>query len=344
MIPKKTLEYLHSIKPKDEPLMVHKDLVETMFGYRNVTVQDIKFFQGKKAGRLLAWAERIWQDFVAHSREGITIKNPRVVGGNIISNTNTPITHGMSPDQAVLKQLEGAKLLDEYRALKTEWVGLDIQRKIGKKINEARFKELAKQIANSPLLPLLKKGQFQSIIDDVNLEKMDSTNIVELYGDAMLGKHPKEARRIIDEVYISKDTETFQKLLKVVQYSDFVAKYALYDFETKKKGMASNVAMKLVSDMFVDYSLVQNKWVKYADDMSIFMFSKYLFRIQKAIARNLIENPIPMMSSMLAQRMTFDISSIDDSSLLRHNPLNRLFMLNPLDELIPHTLDYVPFL
>lgn len=344
MIPKKTLEYLHSIKPKDEPLMVHKDLIETMFGYKNVTVQDIKFFQGKKAGRLLAWAERIWQDFVAHSREGITIKNPRVVGGNIISNTNTLITHGMSPDQAVLKQLEGAKLLDEYRALKTEWVGLDIQRKIGKKINEARFKELAKQIANSPLLPLLKKGQYQSIIDDVNLEKMDSTNIVELYGDAMLGKLPKEARRIIDEAYISKDTETFQKLLKVVQYSDFVAKYALYDFETKKKGMDSNVAMKLVSDMFVDYSLVQNKWVKYADDMSIFMFSKYLFRIQKAIARNLVENPIPMMSSMLAQRITFDISSIDDSSLLRHNPLNRLFMLNPLDELIPHTVDYIPFL
>ena len=51
---------------------------------------------------------------------------------------------------------------------------------------------------------------------------MDSTNIVEMYGDAMLGKLPKEARRIIDEVYISKDTETFQKLLKVVQYSDFV--------------------------------------------------------------------------------------------------------------------------
>ena len=344
MIPKKTLEYLNSIKPKDEPLMVHKDLIETMFGYRNVTVQDIKFFQGKKAGRLLAWAERIWQDFVAHSREGITIKNPRVVGGNIISNTNTLITHGMSPDQAVLKQLEGAKLLDEYRALKTEWVGLDIQRKIGKKINEARFKELAKQIANSPLLPLLKKGQFQSIIDDVNLEKMDSTNIVELYGDAMLGKLPKEARRIIDEAYISKDTETFQKLLKVVQYSDFVAKYALYDFQTKKKGMSSDKAMKLVSDMFVDYSLVQNKWVKYADDMSIFMFSKYLFRIQKAIARNLVENPIPMMSSMLAQRMTYDISSIDDSSLLRRNPLNRLFMLNPLDELVPHSLDYVPLL
>ena len=165
-----------------------------------------------------------------------------------------------------------------------------------------------------------------------------------MYGDAMLGKLPKEARRIIDEAYISKDTETFQKLLKVVQYSDFVAKYALYDFQTKKKGMASNVAMKLVSDMFVDYSLVQNKWVKYADDMSIFMFSKYLFRIQKAIARNFIENPIPMMTSMLAQRMTFDISSIDDSSLLRRNPLNRLFMLNPLDELVPHTLDYVPFL
>ena len=344
MIPKKTLEYLHSIKPKDEPLMVHKDLIETMFGYRNVTVQDIKFFQGKKAGRLLAWAERIWQDFVAHAREGITIKNPRVVGGNIISNTNTLITHGMSPDQAVLKQLEGAKLLDEYRALKTEWVDLDIKRKIGKPINEARMKQLEKQIANSPLLPLLKKGQFQSIIDDVNLEKMDSTNIVEMYGDAMLGKLPKEARRIIDEVYISKDTETFQKLLKVVQYSDFVAKYALYDFQTKKKGMASNVAMKLVSDMFVDYSLVQNKWVKYADDMSIFMFSKYLFRIQKAIARNFIENPIPMMSSMLAQRMTYDISSIDDSSLFRRNPLNRLFMLNPLDELVPHSLDYVPFL
>lgn len=344
MIPKKTLEYLHSIKPKDEPLMVHKDLIETMFGYRNVTVQDIKFFQGKKAGRLLAWAERIWQDYVAHAREGITIKNPRVVGGNIISNTNTLIAHGMSPDQAVLKQLEGAKLLDEYRALKTEWVSLDIKRKIGKPINEARVKQLEKLIANSPLLPLLKKGQFQSIIDDVNLEKMDSTNIVELYGDAMLGKLPKEARRIIDEVYISKDTETFQKLLKVVQYSDFVAKYALYDFQTKKKGMASNIAMKLVSDMFVDYSLVQNKWVKYADDMSIFMFSKYLFRIQKAIARNFIENPIPMMSSMLAQRMTYDISSIDDSSLFRRNPLNRLFMLNPLDELVPHSLDYVPFL
>ena len=344
MIPKKTLEYLNSIKPKDEPLMVHKDLIETMFGYRNVTVQDIKFFQGKKAGRLLAWAERIWQDYVAHAREGITIKNPRVVGGNIISNTNTLITHGMSPDQAVLKQLEGAKLLDEYRALKTEWVSLDIKRKIGKPINEARMKQLEKLIANSPLLPLLKKGQFQSIIDDVNLEKMDSTNIVEMYGDAILGKLPKEARRIIDEAYISKDTETFQKLLKVVQYSDFVAKYALYDFQTKKKGMDSNVAMKLVSDMFVDYSLVQNKWVKYADDMSIFMFSKYLFRIQKAIARNFIENPIPMMSSMLAQRMTFDISSIDDSSLFRRNPLNRLFMLNPLDELVPHTLDYVPFL
>ena len=74
------------------------------------------------------------------------------------------------------------------------------------------------------------------------------------------------------------------------------------------------------------------------------MFSKYLFRIQKAIARNIVEQPIPMLTSMLAQKITYDISSIDDSSLFRRNPLNRLFMLNPLDELVPHSLDYVPFL
>ena len=322
--------------------MVRKGLLDIIFGYQDASISNVKLLKNSKLIGKIRFVEKLWQDVVAHTKEGITIKTPKVVSGNIISNLFTCLFHGMQPDDVFAKQIEGVRLLDEYRAMKTEFVSLEIQEKLGKPINKARKEALKKGFEKSPIYKLIKSGQFQSIVDDMSLDRMDTNSLFEMYGDAMLGKLPKKIRDVIDQAYINKDTELFRLLMKTVQYSDFVAKYALYDFQTKKKGMSNKDAIDLVSKMFVDYSVVQNKYIKYIGDIGVFMFPKYFYRIQKAIGQMTINNPKAVTLGLAGQYITKNISDITDQSMLTYN-IGKRIDFNPLDKLwdntIPHSVE-----
>ena len=341
LIPKRTVDFIKA-ETGAKKLMVRKGLLDIIFGYQDASISNIGWIKNSKFAAKIRFIEKIWQDMAAHSREGITIKTPSVIKGNVISNTFTLLFHGMQPDEAITKQIEGVKLLDEYRAMKTEFVSLEIQEKLGKPINKARKETLKKGFEKSPIYKLIKSGQFQSIVDDMSLDKMDTNSLFEMYGDAMLNKLPKKIRNVVDQAYINKDTELFRMLMKTVQYSDFVAKYALYDFFTNKKRMSHHDALNICEKMFVSYAAVQNRYIKWSGDMMFFPFPKYFFRIQKAAIDAAINNPKAVTLGLAGQYITKNISDITDQSMLTYN-IGRRLDFNPMDKLmdniIPHSIE-----
>ena len=338
LIPKRTVDFIKA-ETGAKKLMVRKGLLDIIFGYQDASISNIGWIKNSKFAAKIRLIEKIWQDMAAHSREGITIKTPAVIKGNVISNTFTLLFHGMQPDEAITEQIEGVKLLDEYRAMKTEFVSLEIQEKLGKPINKARKEALKKGFEKSPIYKLIKSGQFQSIVDDMSLDKMDTNSLFEMYGDAMLNKLPKKIRDVVDQAYINKDTELFRMLMKTVQYSDFVAKYALYDFLTNKKGMSHHDALNICEKMFVSYAAVQNRYIKWSGDMMFFPFPKYFYRIQKAAIDMAINNPKAVTLGLAGQYITKNISDITDQSMLTYN-IGRRIDINPMDKLMDNTIPH----
>lgn len=338
LIPKRTVDFIKA-ETGAKKLMVRKGLLDIIFGYQDASISNIGWIKNSKFAAKIRLIEKIWQDMAAHSREGITIKTPAVIKGNVISNTFTLLFHGMQQDEAITKQIKGVKLLDEYRAMKTEFVSLEIQEKLGKPINKARKETLKKGFEKSPIYKLIKSGQFQSIVDDMSLDKMDTNSLFEMYGDAMLNKLPKKIRNVVNQAYINKDTELFRILMKTVQYSDFVAKYALYDFLTNKKGMSHHDALNICEKMFVSYAAVQNRYIKWSGDMMFFPFPKYFFRIQKAAIDAAINNPKAVTLGLAGQYITKNISDITDQSMLTYN-IGRRIDINPMDKLMDNTIPH----
>jgi len=136
-------------------------------------------------------------------------------------------------------------------------------------------------------------------------------------------------------LYMDKNTKTFQFFMKFVQYSDFVGKYAYYKHATEKKGMSKADAIDEVEEMFINYSLLQHKAMKYGNDMSPLRFMKYLLRVQRVIARMATKRTSRAGAEVLTQQFFGDIADPIDSLLPLVHP--RRFMPNPVDTVMDLT-------
>ena len=60
----------------------------------------------------------------------------------------------------------------------------------------------------------------------------------------------------------------------------------------RKDGKASQEVLTYLDQLFVNYSYLDNKFIKYANDMAIVNFTKYLFRTVPAVVKFAVKNPL----------------------------------------------------
>ena len=99
---------------------------------------------------------------------------------------------------------------------------------------------------------------------------------------------------------------------------------------------------KDVWEAFINYDIPQSSLMQYLSDMGILMFTKYAFRIQRVIAKNIMDRPINVLLFMLGQSMIRNTDDIMEQNIfnkhwsaLLHNPLE-----NFIDVAIPMPLQY----
>jgi hypothetical protein len=282
-------------------------------------------------------------DISSHVRESIVFKTLDVVLDNLISNVIMLSVYGMNPIAIVQGMNEGRVLMNKFRTDTKAYNMIDLRRKRGLSYDAVELARLANAIKHNKVKVLVESGQFQSIIDETEIEYDSTTNLVENFGSNITSKLPTPIKNTIDFLYMDKNTKTFQFFMKFVQYSDFVGKYAYYKHATEKKGIKSEDAIDEVEEMFINYSLIQHKALKYGSDMSPLRFMKYLLRVQRVIGKMVSKKTSRASAEILTQKLLGDIADPIDSALPFVSAGR--FMPNPVDTVLDlthaHTIEAI---
>lgn len=327
----------------DNPIMVRRDMLERYFGFRDVDMTNNRVYKQsrsrvfKQAYKLLS---AIHLKLVKGTKAEIVIKTPATWISNIVSNLNQCLMQGCTPNEVIADHIEGVNALKEYREAYMELDRLKVAKRAGKKVNEVKYDNLVAKLNNSPVKPLISEGLFTAILED--LETNTSQDFIDRKYEEYMSKLPPTMRKGIDLLFVNKGTIANNIMTKVVQYSDFVSRYALYKKLTKT-GMSHKEAINTVSDAFIDYDAPAGKWLKWGNDIGAVMFSKFFTRIQKVLRDDMItKRPADTLAFILGNYS----SGIGLESTLEHSVLTKnydVLFANPLstmaEALSPVTLD-----
>jgi len=292
IIPKYTKKDLFKIYG-DEPIYVHKDLINDIFGYKDPSIVNALFInklpETFKAKMKLA--EKLWRDLVKIVKPTIAIANLPVIKSNFLSNV------------FVLNEFMSFKEI--YKSFRKHWIyydklhkeqeeirQLEIKRKISPltKDEQLKLKNLKQSIQSNPLYPLVQNGLIGSIVEDAtDIDEFD-TNIIKSWANNKLQKHlPKKIKSIVDTLYLNQTDSLYHKMLKTVQYSDAIAKATLYEY-FKTKGYSDKEALLKADSTFINYNINENKNLKYLSNIGLFMFSKFYLQTPKVIGSIISKN------------------------------------------------------
>lgn len=353
-------------------IFVRAEMVSLIFGQRKMSITDTWFGTMTESilrkvpgmteagvGRYKRWAhlsESYWQEGIGIAKDFIVVKSFEVLRENVISNTILLFVKGVSVANIIKYQTEGLKSLNAYMADVADRDELLRELKINKKLSareraemEAKAVRAEEAIALNPVTPLMNEGIFQTIQEDINMTE-------DIYGgkELLAKKFAPIVKRlqktgtetVYKNLYFTHDSTPYKLLLKGTQYSDFIARFALYtDMMEKGKAKVSKgkdageiatlkrelkeIALAEIVETFVNYDLPTSKGMQYINDMGILMFTKFLFRIQKVIFKSLKKNPATNLALYSLQDAFGEWSDIPDSNLITSSIIGRLN--NPME-------------
>ncbi len=358
-------------------MYIREELLNTVFGYRKASFTDWidshpKYSLNKTLKRLMRISGAIWQEVVKVLKRKVVILTPTVLISNVISNFMLSVTMGMPIGYTLKHQVSGIAALNNYqkqvkerdelaRIIKIAPTAANIQNR------KLKLERLDTAIKNNPVSRLIDKGMFQSIVEDIDLGDMGKEGGILTMATGLLPEAARKASRkgirsfsdvadtnkkvgfVINtykHLVLSEDTRVGQLLTEATQYSDFVARYAMHKYLTEEKGVSDQEASETVLDVFIDYEVNTSPQIQWLNDMGLLMYTKFLFRIQRIIVRQLAKNPARSVSMELVQQATIDIPDITDSFLPMNLSLSRTNdpweVVSGASEL--SLLNYVPFL
>lgn len=288
----------------------------------------------KQVGVGIRRFEDVWQEIVSEIKDTVVVKTFIVFAENVTSNTSILKMHGMSNVDVVNYQVEAFKAVMDYERDRSALAQLKIKMDTGytqgdEEEIEAEMIRLESELAKNPVKELIDVGLKPTLVEDVNMEdnpysyKSQLTEWIE-ENTSTWNKQMLATGKVM---YMTHDTTPYKLLSKSTQYSDFIARYALFKHHTtrKKNPLSKADALYEVSEAFVNYDINLPKWADYTDRMGILPFIKYFLSIQRVIYKLVKEHPVDVLSTVLLFNVLGDLTTvIDSSALLRvgNNPLD----------------------
>ena len=288
----------------------------------------------KQVGVGIRRFEDVWQEIVSEIKDTVVVKTITVFAENVVSNTSILRMYGMSNEDIVNYQVEAFKAVMDYERDRSALAQLKIKMDTGytqgdEEEIEAEMVRLESELAKNPVKELIDAGLKPTLVEDVNMEdnpysyKSQLTEWIE-ESTSTWNKQMLAAGKVM---YMTHDTTLYKLLSKSTQYSDFLARYALFKHQTtrKKNPLSKADSLYEVSEAFVNYDINLPKWVDYADRTGILPFIKYFLSIQRVIHKLVKEHPVDVLSTVLLFNVLGDLTTVIDSSALfrlGNNPLD----------------------
>ena len=356
-------QYLkNEINNKSKPLMVAESMLVDYFGYHDASIINAPWIKNHKKRQLIAKKiANIVMELIRNWKLRIVVFTRSTVVNNIISNMMIALSYTSfkSPLTYISKYRKVWGMMNDYQKLRKQRIDLDLGRKAGKTGLDRKIKALDARMAANPVHSVIEDGQYSVIFEDLNTAYFDNEGIIEGKINEMLkkaeGKNGKNIlKTLADVVYIRKDNAMHNSIMKLTTYSDVINKVIILmdakeqAHKLKNEGKSNEVIgeylfgaskdaigrfmrdgttpqawLNRVDSLHVNYGYLDNKYIKYANDMGGLVFTKYFFRILPAMAKFIAEKGLTVALTETAQELThIDIDT----------PLDQYF--NPFDTMM----------
>lgn len=292
-----------AMETKEKGIWVKRSRMNNIVGYKDVSISNAVLF-GKRIEDYPEWqraakiVEHTWKEVVVSYKEIIVKLFPNVVASNAVSNMFIAMRHGIGPMEYAKAFKTAWTDLSDYIELNDQMVSLEIDRTIGKKNLDIKINELKKRLEKNGFHALVKDGQFSVIFEDLDVDLPEkSTHLKEAMISGSKKLFGEKATEVLDEVrqniYITKDTKAHRAIEKLTLFNDIINKKIIQDrllenmkgmtFASKKvEERYRQDLLNYLDQLFVNYSYLLNKYVKWASDLDIIRFLKYFLRSAKA--------------------------------------------------------------
>ncbi len=317
--PKEVLEQIESVFGKDAPVMVRKEMLEDLIGYRSAAFTDFwtgttnwspetqrtvrhvveKVF-GPGAYKWLAHGDRLIKGTVLDAREMIAMKSGVVPVINIVSNVLHLISRGVSP--MIIAREIPRKLVEiqSYVKMQERKVALEIDQRAQPRAEarrriEAELLSIDQSMRKMSIWPLIEAGEFTALTDlGLNTADLDLTNgRLSEYLSKQIDRIPNDvARSIAHNLVISRDSALYVALQKSVHYGDFIGKAVMYDHLTQRRNKPPKAALRQVADEFVNYDRLPGRTRGALESYGMLWFYNFKIRSVKVAASTIRNNPL----------------------------------------------------
>lgn len=341
-IPRETRKLLKT-KFSDGPVMVRGDMLNNTVGYRSASVADAfsgmsdlpedvqkaivytaSALLGKNAYRILVVGERTWQGLIGTAKDVIVVRSGVVALANGIANQFQLVSEGLPilqlPKIQAKKVAETETYLRNAHRLAKIRVALDSSTSPTKQRElELEMQNLQDQNMSLSIWPLIKAGELPTIAEGLTEQDeytllADSMKWLENKASVL----PSGVLTAAKYATISKDTALYQGMNRMIQFSDFTAKAALFDHLVQKRDMTEAEALARISERFVNYNLNAGRSRDYLESMGLTWFMAYKIRIQKIVLANIRENPARFLLSSASAGVLGADSLLTSSAPLAH--------------------------
>ena len=331
------------INNSKSPLMVTESMLIDYFGYHDASIVNAPWIKNSKQRQLVAKKfEQIAMEMIKHWKLYIVAFTGATVIGNNISNMMIALQHTSykNPMTYLNKYRKIWGMMNDYQKLRTRRIDLDLQRKTGKTGLDREIKALDAKMAANPVHEIIEDGQYSVIFEDLNTSYFDNDGIIEGKINEVIGKAEGKngknmLKTLVDTLYIRKDNALHDSIMKATLYSDAINKVIiLLDAKEQaqklhKEGKDNKVIgeylfgatekeiekflkgertpqswLNAMDGLHVNYGYLDNKYIKYANDVGALTFTKYFFRVLPAMARMVANKGLTVALTETAQRMT----------------------------------------
>lgn len=248
--------------------------------------------------KALKYSERGLSEVVSFAKENVLIRSLSVPFQNLFSNLIHCVNVGIPLKQIVPLMLEGYQAAKAYINNEKEIIRLN-HRLMTENLStaernklEAKSRLLLENNNRNPVKPMMVGGIFTSLSEASDTVQDDSPFSLasRIKRWTKLDKVESATPSIVQNILMTNGSMTHTHMMNIMNYGDFIAKYAYYQHLTRNLQRDSEHAMDIIRDEFVNYNMNRGKVFDMLNKLGIFWFASYILGIQKVIYRNARRN------------------------------------------------------
>jgi len=298
-------------------IAIPNSLLIDFAGYKDASVSDFGIIaKNPRLQRTSKILGKVWTELVGLAKKSIVTKMFSTIKNNTVSNMIVTMIRLRQPNPLkYVSEFTGIwEALNDFQETNREIIRLEIAQKAGEDVDQGRIDSLKKELEDNRAYPLMKDGQYTSILEDIDFDMYKDDGVITSQLDKIFTKLPKGVKNVTDVVFLTNKSWAYQKIVKLTQLNDIANRVMLLE---------GGVSLRETDKIFVNYSYLDNPWVKWANDMGFLMFTKYMERSLSAMGTFVKKNPLGV-GLFLATREALGITWLETPLASYFSPVDSI--------------------